>query len=321
MTNKKIYYVYGDEDFLVTEQVAKIRSGFPEESIDHYQGKVDISNLFEAIATGGLFVQTKLILFKNPWFLFDAISDDEVKELQQLIKQANDGDNTLVIYILDKKVDQRKKLAAFLKKNAELTEHKAFKDWEQDKLMSWISNKIKNLKKTIDRNTLIMFAQVEGTNLRHIAGEIEKLCVYIGDRQEITLKDIKAISVGANSSIYPLNEAMKEKKMSSIMPFFYKLLQNGEHPIRILALVLTNIRFYYQIIALKEQGKNTQEMGKLIGKNPYFISMTQQVICKHYSKEVLEKAFHKLSKTDLMIKTGKIDPKVGLELALIDIFK
>jgi len=117
-----------------------------------------------------------------------------------------------------------------------------------------------------------------------------------------------------------LNEAMKVKSITSILKITHNLLTSGEHPVRIMALILSNVRFYYQILLLLKEQSNKQQVAKMLGKNPYFIDMTAKVITRYYSIQELETAFIKLQETDLAIKSGKIAADKALELAIVNIF-
>ncbi|MCP4050464.1 MAG: DNA polymerase III subunit delta [bacterium] len=321
MKNRSIYFIFGEDSFLVEEHVRGLINKFGLLEKEQFRGRFDINDLFAAASTGSLFSQGKLILIRSPWFINEAVSDADVKRLQSIFNDTCDSSNIIIVYQKEKKFDQRKKLASYLKKNAETVEFKAFKDWEQDKVMYWIKQRITSSGKKIDQDALVAMAQAEGTNLMQISTEIEKLLVFIGDKNSIILEDVQAVSVSINTSIYELNEAMKISDFKNIMKNILHLLNNNEPPVKILALITANIRLYYQILLLTAQNKNSYAIAKILKKNSYFIEKTAQVIKNNFSVSKLEYAFQKLQQTDINIKSGRINHRKGLELAVIDIFK
>jgi DNA polymerase III subunit delta len=321
MQESAIYFFYGDEAFLIEEAVSDLKRKLPSHSKERLSDKFSTNDLFNIASTTSLFSEPKLILMKNPWFLFDAVSEKDAEKISEIIRslKANE-EHVLVIYVMGKNVDQRKKLAKFLKKEASLNEFSSFKAWEQDKVLSWIDRRFKKYGKSVDRNALLALEQIGGVNLRHIALEIEKIVTYLGERKQVLLDDVLSLSSsGASASIFHFNEAMKAKNLSKVMEIASLLLKNGEDPIRLLALIASNVRFYFQILCLSEQALSIQDIARSLGKNPYYLKQVLPHVKNKYSVSSLKNAFSLLNKKDIEIKSGKINAKAALSLALMGI--
>ena len=246
MKNENLFFLFGEESFLVEEEVNALESKYQNFEKNIIPSKYSFDELFSAISTGSLFLTPKLILLKNPWFLFEAINDNEYKKFENILQaiKAN-TENRIIIYAIGKKVDQRKKTVKAVKGNALCKEFVSFKDWEQSNVLSWLEKRISAQNKTITQEALFILEQIGGTNLRQLALELEKLVVYLGNRDQITAKDVLVISsANAQASIFHLNEAFKQRQIKKILSIINIMLKNGEDPIRLLALLSSNLRFY-----------------------------------------------------------------------------
>lgn len=314
-----LYFLYGDEGFLVEEKRNELLQAIAHQERVQFSDRFEIAELHQALFGCSLFATQKVILIKNPWFLIKTAGDDDIPILEKMIQDMKTGPHTTIIYLLNEKADMRKKLAQHLKKNAQSFECQAFKDWEQQRVLDWLRLRLKKQNIQIDDDAILAMEQAGGINLRHMASEIEKLQLYIHPRTRITLEDVLTIVSGCNTGFYNFNEAFKRKQTDALINELTRLLENNEPPIKILSIITSSVRFYYQILTLLAQKKRYQEIAQSLGKNPYFVQKTAEEIKKHHSLKNLKNAFQVLSTTDLEIKSGRINPEVGLTLALLKI--
>ncbi|MFC1753341.1 DNA polymerase III subunit delta [Thermoproteota archaeon] len=315
----QVQFFYGEEGFLIEEAVQAVSQKYDANSKELFQEKFELSGLSNAVSMVSLFSQSKVILIKNPWFLTETLNDKEFNILKTILEACINSANVMVIYMIGKKIDQRRKAVTYMKKNAETQEFQSFKDWEQNKVMEWIKQRVTSIGKRIGREALFAIEELGGTNLRYLAGEINKLATYTGNRAEITREDIAAVSAGANASIFQFSEALRIRDKKKVMSAVNKLFANNEDPIRLMGLVVSNIRLYYQILELLHQKADTQSMGRELAKNPYYLQKLIPDIRKHYTIDSLKQAFIMLNNRDFEIKTGKLKPRTALELALMEI--
>ncbi len=311
-------FIFGDESFLVEENVTRLIAPFGINQRDTFEGVFDIDALLQSSSMSGLFSTKKIIILKNPWFLSKAVSEPDIEKLKQFLSTSQDAGHMILIYQLGS-VDQRKKAAGILKKKCSVTQHHAYKDWEQDKVLQWISDRAKKIGKELTRDAALALEEIGGTNLRQLAGELDKCAVYIGDNTEITADDIKALCASATTSIFDFNEAMKQHHTPNMIQSLTRLLDHGDDPVMLLGLSTANIRLYTQLIALSAEGLRSDAIAKAIGKNPYFIQRLLPEVKKAYDLDTLKKAYTLLADADFAIKSGKKKPKVALELAILSI--
>lgn len=312
----QLVFIYGDEPFLAEEAVRIIQKNSKDYQL--FEGQFDMGKIEHALQNTSLFGFSTTLILKSPWFLTKALSDVEAKQLQDLFSVIPSSPHTVVVWASDK-IDQRKKLVLYLKKTAKCQEFVAFKDWEQDKIIKWVQQRVTGLDKTLEPKAALALEQLGGTDLRYLANEIDKLHVYTGDNDRITFEDVQAVSSQAVGRIFQLSESLKQKQVAGVLDALSKLFDNNEDPIKLFALVLSNLRLYVQILACIDRGESVQDMAKTLGKNPYYLKQLVPFITKSFKLPVLLNAYINFSKRDVLIKTGQLPPKTALELAVIDV--
>ena len=312
MPNEKITVLLGDESFLLEERLNQLIKENSHLTTTNFEDHFDWDALHQSLSTVSLFGDQFLILIKNPWFLVKTASDSDVKALKEIINTINSSDHNVIFYALGKPVDQRRKGFTTLKKAGQVETFTAFKDWETDKLMSWMRARCHQLGKTIDSKALELLAQTCGTDLRMTASELEKISIYVGERDRITLEDVSTVCTGASSSIFRLTDAIKSRHRQSLMESLSLLMDQGEDPIKLMGLVAATLRMYIQLLDLSQQGYSAEQLGKHLGKHPFFLKQLLPDIKRNYTLAKLTELHQALATLDVDIKTGKINSQAGI---------
>jgi DNA polymerase-3 subunit delta len=73
--------------------------------------------------------------------------------------------------------------------------------------------------------------------------EMEKLCLYVGDAKVITEADVRAsFRDMAESWIFDFTGALAAGRAASAVPLLRDLLAQGDHPLRLLAMIAREVR-------------------------------------------------------------------------------
>jgi DNA polymerase-3 subunit delta len=314
--SKQVYFFCGEETYLTDQAISTLKHQHRASHQVQFSDQFSVAELRDCISMTALFSTTQLILVKNPWFLNKAPSDKEVEMIKQFITMVPNTDHTLVIYVLGP-VDQRKKVASFLKKNSAFTRHSPFNQWEQDKVLQWLENAIKTRSKTIEQSALIALEQIGGTQLQLLSNELDTLCLYIGNRPHITLDDIKEMSADKSANTFHLIDALKAGDTAEIIGCVDRLLHSGEDPIRLMGLIVSQVRLFVQLLQLQSQRLSSQDIAKEVGKNPYYIQKLLPQLLKKHSLTGVTQQLIRLATADYEIKSGKKKPESALKVALL----
>lgn len=297
----KGYFFYGNESFLINEHLNAIKRALPAANACYFENDFEFNDVLQATQSTGLFATESLIIIKNPIWLKNKLSESLTKKWVELFKSEISA-QTCIVVVQYSSVDMRKKIPATLKKSFETKVLEPFKDWEQDKLINWIRNRIKTKDKKITQDALEMLATISGNSLEQCASEIETLCVFIASKDTIEIQDIKSFCTQAQATIYDFSESIKNRDYKSCYRLLQLLKKSGEEPIKLLGLVASNFRLYLQVLALKHLGEH--QMAKKLGKHPFFIKQVLRSIDKKYSLAEVSAIIQKLATYDYEIKSG-----------------
>jgi len=311
--------VCGDEPFLIEEHVATVKHTYQHKTADQLNATITFDDLIQRLSGTGLFSSANLFILKNPPFLSQALSDQDLDQFKTIINELTTGPHTLLI-IQQGSIDNRKKLIKLIKSSGTIKQFSAFKDWDQSKVLDCIPPMAQKYGKAITRDATLVLEQIHGHNLQHIKQDIEALVTYIGNETTISDKDVIAMSAPLASSAYKFSEAMKHRHVSQMISLSKRLLDSGDDPIRFLGLVASNLRLYCQLF-LGLQTKTVDQVASDIGKNPYFLKKVWEVISRTYTKNDVLSFFNHLATLDIEIKSGKKKPIYGIELMFLSLQK
>ena len=102
------------------------------------------------------------------------------------------------------------------------------------------------------------------------------------------------------------------------MKIYSEMIKQGEEPIKIIALLASKFRLMYQAVELTKSGCSQQDIASTLGVHIYPVKLAIQAGMKYNMKLVLD-YLNKLSDLDINIKTGQIEPILGLELFILDV--
>ncbi|MFA5880321.1 MAG: DNA polymerase III subunit delta [Candidatus Margulisiibacteriota bacterium] len=319
MSKNQLYLLYGNEDFLISGKLEQLLLEYKTKNLVKLSSSITLKELYSQVISNDLFVQEKILVIKNPEFL-KAKSEEEISLLNKISVQLKLGEDLLILAIFDNAIDFRTKIPQLLKKEANLFELNGFKDWEQEKIIWWIKDKIKSQGKKITEEAALALEACHGNNLKALASEIEKLVTFKIESDEITLADIKAVTLSESYTSFDLNLALQQKNLKQAIRITYNLMKNNEDPIKLLGLIASNIRLYYQILLLLNEKKSIDQIATVLGKNLYYLKRLVPEVRKNFQIVDLEKAFQVLQQKDFEIKSGQLKPEISLLLAVNQIF-
>ncbi len=158
-------------------------------------------------------------------------------------------DNNILI-LLAETVDKRKRLFKYIQKNETLVDlsvdtgvsSAARKD--QDALLKELVIKtLKKYGKKLTSEALPIFLERVGFNPDAAVMETEKLALYTGDSDTVSLDDLNAITGRTREeALFELTEAFTAKKLETALVILSRLQDKGTHALAILATLRNHIR-------------------------------------------------------------------------------
>ncbi len=196
-----------------------------------------------------------------------------------------------------------------------------FKKLYDREIPSWVSDRIKSLGKEIAPDALELFVNYSGGSLRILSNEIEKLFTFVEARKRISLDDVRAV-VGASKTynVFELQRAIGAKNLELSVEIAEQMLRAGEPEQLILTMLTRYFTILWRLSELRVKVRDQKELARSVGISPFFLNEYLAALSR-YPLADLRNAFEALLDTDLTLKSSRAEPAVVLHMMLISIVR
>jgi DNA polymerase-3 subunit delta len=234
----------------------------------------------EAIAecrAGEFFVTAKLVLLHE----IDRYRKEDLGVLADYVKSP---DPAVSLVMTAESVDGR---TGFAKAIAKVPGGRAdLKTMYDSEMPAWIDALAKRRGKRVGRAAREALAELCGTNLTALAAEIEKLELYVGEREQIEEADVAAVvGRGRTETYYRLRDAILEGRAGEALEIWGLLAAEGENVYALFGRLRSTLRELVNAKELAEAGADMQQVGRALG----IPTWRQRDLCPVLAKTSLEK--------------------------------
>ena len=317
-----IYLLYGEEKYLIENNVKKIKRIFGElvKGINYIL--IDENNIDEIISdieTPSFGYEKKLIIVKDTGiFKKDGkkknIKLSNIKEkLNAYIKNNIDLIKESVILIFIEDEADKNDLFNTINEFGQVCKFDYQKPIELQKRIKGICQLYKV---NIDNSTLQYFIESCGTNMQDLINEIRKLIEYAGENGTITKDDIDNLSIKQiDSVIFDLTDNLGKKNIKNAIEVLENLLYLKEPIQKILITLYNHFKKIYLVkLALKYNKDIIQTLN--LKPNQTFLVSKYRNQANYFEEKDLRRILKELSDLDYKYKIGLIDINIGLETIL-----
>ena len=320
-----IVTVYGEVADLVEKKSSEIINKYLQTEKDDFNFikfnlyETEITPIIEETLTMPFFSDKKAILVKNAYvFTGEKVTKELNQNTDQLIEflEKYDGDNLIIFEVYQNKLDERKKLTKTLKKNGQL---KKVEQMSEEEIKKWIQSKLNENFKDIKQDALNMFIELTGVNFNIVSQELDKLMLFLGDRPTINKDDVnQIINRSLEQNVFLLTEYIQKRQKNKAIQLVKDLINMKEEPIKLLALITSNYRLYYQCKILSQKGYSGQQIAKTVNVHPYRVKLALGQV-RHYQLEDLLNIIDSCAETDYKLKSSYMDKQLILELFILSL--
>lgn len=182
-------------------------------------------------------------------------------------------------------------------------------------LSTWVQARARLHGGEMEREAAVHLAQIIGPgDLRLLDGEIAKLVTYAGPGRAVTLQDVaQLVPYVQQAVIFDLVDALGRREGRQAAILLHRLLDAGENPLGILAMVVRQFRLMIMVKDLVGRGENPASLAQLLGI-PRFVAQKLQAQSANFTLTQLERIYRYLLDLDVAIKTGNMTPETALDL-------
>lgn len=295
-----VCYLYGDETFLVERAMRILLDRAVDPSLKDFNLNTFFGaeskgiDIVDAAQTLPMFAERRAVLVKRA----EALKAEALEMLLPYIQ--NPCPSTCLIFI-GTKVDQRKKFFLELKKQGALVEYKRI---YENKLSGFIQSEAQSVGKPIEAPAAELLALLIGNNLQELASQLEKLAVYAGQRQRITIDDVRTVASSSKVfNAFELAGFLGMRDLRNSLKSLDTLFRNGEEVPPMLGALSRHFRQLWRVREMVDRRATQADISKETGINSYFLSEYLQQ-AKNFGQEELRGIFEDFYRCDLASKTG-----------------
>lgn len=320
-----VYLLWGEDDFRLEKALLTLRSKILGDEISPLNHRVlnnpELHILFENIQTTGMMFGNLLIEVhsKNLFLRTKGESSSKNDYIDRVIDALEYlPPSVIVVFICKvekgsgKKIDGVSKIVKALKKFGEVIEFQSFRSYQTKELVEWITQnaKEKNLKIMPDAAMELLISA--GEDLRRLDSEIDKLELIAYPEKNITKKLIQCLGLSCDN-IFTLADVLISGNKQDFYIELNKLFEKDE-PLRILGFLQSTVRRW---LTLKLDAKTMSqfEISKKHNMHEFRVKKELEKLSKITLNGLIELQ-KTLTDTEFKIKSGKLEPKLALEMML-----
>jgi len=299
-----VYFLQGDEPFFIDNILANLESKVLEESQKSF-------NQYVLYGKETSFEQVISTARKFP--MMGELQVIIVKEAQEMRGWQKESDQQLLLQYLDnptpstvlafgykyKTLDKRTKLGKSIGK---LTEEVLSKKLYDNKIPSWIQGYVKAVSATMTDGACMLLSESIGNNLQRLANEVDKLLLNVGEGKNIDEALVhKYVGISKEYNTFELQKAIGTRNLEKAMRIVRHFAENPKNNPLILTLFSLYAYFSKLVLVHGAQSNDQNQLGRLLGVNPYFVG-EYITAARNYNMQLVLKNLEYLHVADLQSK-------------------
>jgi DNA polymerase-3 subunit delta len=195
------------------------------------------------------------------------------------------------------------------------------KELKGKNLIDWLINIAEEKEKKLSEENAQMLVDIVGENRNMLEDQLEKICIYLNEKKEITLESIQKVSSELKQfSIFDLQNAIGLKDKAKALSVANNLLDNGAEPTFIISMLTRYFTGLAKITELESKNTPVQEAARIVGTHHFYYPNYVKAR-KLFPDEKLVEVFRALLKADVSVKTTTSDDKTIITLLIAEILQ
>ena len=314
-----IYFFFGEDNFRITKEIEKIKSGtLSENEYDFNFDKLiapsphDFLNIAESYPA---FAEKRVVQAED--FDDSFLNDDSILEYVK-----SPSPSTIVIfYFNEPKINENWKFLKELKNKSYFKLNKVRKLYDNE-IPSYIENLAKEKGFSISEESAYYIMRYTGNNLLNIDSELDKISsgITAGSKSadskvktEIPIEKIKSlISFSKKFSVFDLTDKILDRDFRAAFSMFDVLYADGEEPIKIISILYGEAKKLHRAKMQEKSGMNIETILSINAILPFLKGKFLKRLSLFNAAE-LRKTVKLLENADLKLKTTSYPPDLIFE--------
>jgi DNA polymerase-3 subunit delta len=329
---ERLYLFMGQEELLKREAIDRIKeltvpAGMQDLNFTVIDGSdIAFDSIKSAVETLPFMSRKRMVVVKDINFGTtgrDRISNDDAATLADYMNKV--PEYSCVVMTTRGSVDMRTKLAKAISFNGQVV---SFDRLKPDMVVKWAAKRFNLrgvkiepavLKRFIERTAYL--DRDSQKTLDDVDNDIKKLAEYCIGKGRVDAPDIdRVISRSLDLNIFKLVDSLGYRDTGQAVRLLEDMRSAGHPPLKILYMVARQFRLLIRTSYLKDQGYSAKAIASRLGIQPFVaISLIKQT--GRFTVGQVSQVLRDVRDTEARIKTGGIDPWLGIELLVVSLGK
>ena len=301
----RLYLLYGEETFRRDAAVGILKKRLVDPqlaafNLQRFEGEgLSADTLTAALDRPPMMADRTLILVRD-------LDVYKSKWLEPILEDLPDYACLVFVYDrLECKPDARTKLHKLLTANGEVAE---FTQAPPDELASWVRSRARGFKVRIGADEIRRLVGRCGSLMQGLSGEIDKLCLYVGEGGTVTEADIEAATCAVpEAQVFRLCDALSNRDARTALRLLGELEAAREEALPTLSLISRQMRNLYTAKLVLEAGGSRSEIAQLCRFRYDFQTDNAVQAARRTTLKGLREALRLCTQTDAALKSFSRD--------------
>ena len=318
---KTFYILHGDDDFSLEQEVSNLRARMGDDNGDlntsEFEGSAtSAAEILGAVTSYPFLSDKRLVIVKGMigWITRKGAGETGKKAVELLATALPTLPEWARLVFIERQTLPDSNKLVKLAKELENGYEKAFTAPKDS--TGWILRRAKDAYNAeIQPPAAAALASVIGNDLRRADNELVKLISYVDGARAITEADVSLLTpYVAEAEIFKMVDALAEGRGGAALAMMHRLLMEKDNdPFKIYGMIVRQFRLLLTAKEFLVNGGMPNQMGDELHMNPFVAKkMTQQA--RAFTLSQLEQVYRALLDNDIRMKTGRIEPKLALDL-------
>jgi DNA polymerase-3 subunit delta len=196
---------------------------------------------------------------------------------------------------------------------------------EEGEAVRWISDFCTSRSVKIDSDGARELVDALGGDMMMISNELEKLTLYVGTRNRITLGDVETMVLAAKQrSLYELTDAISAKDRVRALEVLDAMLSSGDGEEAAIGHIYMLAKTFRQMLVILERNVRDQRMlwaalWQGFRVPPFAADDIIKQARRYKSRRDLTRAIRLVAKADLALRSNPVSKRMVLERLVMDL--
>jgi len=188
---------------------------------------------------------------------------------------------------------------------------------DPQEVREWLQRRARQKGKRLTPAALQALLESAGDDLNLLEGELERIILLVGEREEIQTEDVLAQIGRRMHHIFEVMDALGYARAADALRGFRSLLEHGEEPLSILGMISRHFRLLSKAKQMEAEGKPQAEIARQLKiPPPYLRSLLSHA--KSVPWDAIEGFWERLLRCDSFLKSERNLGVLEIERLILD---